>query len=105
MSGAGQFRTELPTMQGASQHVYQVNQEIQGQLSALLSRLEPLTAQWQGEASVSFQQLKQRWHENASKLNVALSGIGDALVANTNNYQQSEDVNRQGFTGISGVLG
>ncbi|MGH3329610.1 MAG: WXG100 family type VII secretion target [Streptomycetales bacterium] len=104
MSG-GQFRTELPTMQAASQHVYEVNEQIQSQLSGLLSRLEPLASQWQGEAAMSFQQLKQRWHENATKLNTALRGIGDGMVANTANYQAAEDENRQGFTGISSALG
>jgi WXG100 family type VII secretion target len=53
----GSFRTELPVMQTAANHVYEVNQSIQGQLSTLLARLEPLTSTWQGAASVSFQVL------------------------------------------------
>ncbi|MGH2787374.1 MAG: WXG100 family type VII secretion target [Actinomycetota bacterium] len=102
---SGSFRTQLPTMQAASQHVYQVNEEIQGQLASLLSRLEPLASTWQGEAAMSFSQLKLRWNDNATKLNQALRGIGDAIVANTRNYQSSDDQNREGFTGISSVLG
>jgi WXG100 family type VII secretion target len=105
MAGTGQFRTELPTMQAGSQHVFQVNANIQGQLSGFIARLEPVAAQWQGEAATSFQQLKNQWHQSATRLNTALQGIGDALVANTSNYAQSEDQNRQGFTGISSVLG
>lgn len=102
--GAGSFRTELPTMQTASSHVYQVNEAIQSQLTQLLTRLEPLTSTWQGSAATSFQVLKQRWHDDASRLNQALRGIGDGLVQTHRNYQSTEDQNQQGFTGMTGQL-
>ncbi len=46
---------------------------------------------WQGTAATSFQVLKQRWHDDATKLSTALRGIGDGLVQNQRNYQQSEE--------------
>ncbi len=101
----GSFRTELPTMQVASRHVYEVNAQIQSTLANLLARLDPLTATWQGSAATSFQVLKQRWHDDATKLNSALRGIGDGLVQNQRNYQQSEESNQQGFTSITSKLG
>jgi len=102
---AGNFRTELPTMAVASGHVFEVNEQLQGQLSALMSRLEPLMGTWQGDAASSFHVLKEQWNANARELNAALRAIGDALVVNTNNYRVTEDANRQSFTGISSVLG
>lgn len=102
---AGNFRTELPTMAVASGHVFEVNEQLQGQLSALMARLEPLMGTWQGEAVSSFHVLKEQWNANARELNLALRGIGDALVVNTTNYRTTEDANRQSFTGISAVLG
>jgi WXG100 family type VII secretion target len=105
MAAAGSFRTELPTMQTASNHVFEVNQQIQGQLSSLLARLEPLMSTWQGSASTSFHLLKQRWHEDASKLNAALHGIGESLVQNQRNYATTEETNQQGFSGIASALG
>ncbi|MDQ6772220.1 MAG: WXG100 family type VII secretion target [Candidatus Dormibacteraeota bacterium] len=99
------FRTELPTMQAASRHVYEVNAQIQSQLSNLLARLDPLMGTWQGSAATSFQVLKQRWHEDATKLNLALRGIGDGLVQSHGNYQRSEETNQQGFSSISSRLG
>ena len=102
---AGSFRTELPTMQVASGHVFEVNDQIQAQLAALLSRLEPLLGSWQGDAATSFHVLKERWNANAQQLNTALRGIGDALVVNTTNYRTTEEANASSFTGISSVLG
>ncbi|MDB5068828.1 MAG: hypothetical protein JWM18_5262 [Chloroflexi bacterium] len=101
----GSFRTELPVMQTAANHVYEVNQSIQGQLSTLLARLEPLTSTWQGAASVSFQVLKQRWHDDAASLNAVLRQIGDDLVQTHRNYATTEASNQQGFTGMTGQLG
>ena len=102
---ASLFRTELPTMGVASGHVFEVNEQIQTQLTALMNRLEPLLGSWQGDAATSFQTLKEQWNTNAKELNLALRGIGEALVVNTNNYAQTETDNQQSFTGISAVLG
>ncbi len=106
MSGAGSnFRTELATMQAASQHVYDVNAQIQSQLSTLLARLDPLTGTWQGSAATSFQALKDRWHQDATQLNAALRAIGDGLVKVQGNYQATEDTSQQSFTSITRKLG
>lgn len=101
----GSFRTELPTMQAAAAHVQEVNQAIQGQLSTLLARLEPLTGSWQGAAAASFQVLKQRWHDDAVALNAVLRQIGDDLLQTHRNYSGAEADNQQGFTGMAGRLG
>jgi WXG100 family type VII secretion target len=82
-----------------------VNAQIQSTLSNLLARLDPLTSTWQGSAATSFQVLKQRWHEDASKLNQALRGIGDGLTQNRSNYATTEETNQQGFSSISSRLG
>jgi WXG100 family type VII secretion target len=106
MSGAGSnFRAELSTMQAASQHVYDVNAQIQSQLSNLLARLDPLTSTWQGSAATSFQVLKDRWHQDATQLNAALRAIGDGLVKAHTNYQAAEETTQQSFTSITRKLG
>lgn len=106
MSGSGSnFRTELATMYAASQHVYDVNAQIQSQLSNLLTRLDPLMGTWQGSAATSFQVLKERWHQDASQLNAALRAIGDGLVKVHSNYQATEKTSQQSFTSITRKLG
>jgi len=106
MSGGGSnFRTELATMQAASQHVYDVNAQIQSQLSNLLARLDPLMGTWQGSAATSFHALKDRWHQDATQLNTTLRAIGDGLVKVQGNYQATEDASQQSFTSITRKLG
>jgi WXG100 family type VII secretion target len=106
MSGAGSnFRTDLSTMQTAAQHVYDVNAQIQSQLTSLQSRLDPLMGTWQGSAATSFQVLKERWHQDATQLNAALRAIGEGLVKVHGNYQATEQSNQQGFTSITRKLG
>ena len=103
--GSGAFGTELPTIAAASAHVFEVNERIQGALSSLLSRLEPLMTTWQGGAASSFHALKARWYDDAERLNAALHGIGEALVATHASYAQTDEANQQSFTGIAGSLG
>lgn len=106
MSGAGSnFQAELSTMRAASQHVYDVNAQIQSQLSNLLARLDPLTGTWHGSASTSFQVLKDRWHQDATQLNATLRAIADGLVKVHANYQATEEANQQSFTSITSKLG
>src|SRR6267378_3543025 len=106
MSGAGSnFRAELSTMHVAAQHVYDVNAQIQSQLSNLLSRLDPLMATWQGSAATSFQVLKERWHQDATQLNASLRAIGDGLVKAHGNYEATEETTQQSFSSITRKLG
>ncbi|MCA1691540.1 MAG: WXG100 family type VII secretion target [Actinobacteria bacterium] len=98
---SGSFQTEVPTMDVASNHVFEVNDQIQAQLRSLLERLDPLMSSWQGAAANSFHVLKERWHENATKLNDSLRGIGDGLVQSRDTYAATEDTNVQSFTGMS----
>jgi WXG100 family type VII secretion target len=106
MSGAGSnFRADLSTMRTASQHVYDVNAQIQSQLSNLMARLDPLTGTWHGSAATSFQVLRDRWHQDATQLNAALRAIADGLVKAHSNYQATEDSNQQSFTSITSKLG
>src|SRR5216683_7026055 len=106
MSGTGSnFQAELSTMRTASQHVYDVNAQIQAQLSNLMGRLDPLMSTWQGSAATSFQVLRDRWHQDATALNASLRAIGDGLVKVHSNYHAAEDTNQQAFTSITRKLG
>jgi len=104
MSNGAAFNTERSTMAVASGHVYEVNDHVQATLRDLLNRLDPLMSTWQGSAAGSFHVLKERWNDNAVKLNGALRSIGDGLVQAETNYAASEDSNNAGFTGITGNL-
>ena len=73
------YETNVASMQQAAQHIDQTHQQIQGQLSRLLSKLELLQGAWQSDAATSFQDLQQRWRDDATKLNEALQGMGEAL--------------------------
>lgn len=106
MPGAGgSFQTELPTMQTASAHVTEVNQAVQAQLSSFIARLEPLASTWQGGAAAQFQVTKQRWHDDASRLNQALARIAELLAQSQQTYATTEDANQQSFSGLAGQLG
>ena len=52
---------------------------MQGELTALRGRLEPLAGAWVGRASAQFAQLMVRWDTDARSLNQALGGIGQAI--------------------------
>jgi WXG100 family type VII secretion target len=103
--GGGSFRTELPAMSAAASHVDEVKGLISGQLSQLMSRLEPLESTWQGQAATSFQMLKQRWLEDANKLNEALGGIAEKLRQTEKGYSQSDQSGSSSFSQISNRLG
>jgi WXG100 family type VII secretion target len=99
------FGTTPEEMQRAAQHVTQVNEEVQAQLSALRNQLAPLAGAWRGEASTAFQGLMARWDADARTLNEALRGIGDAIQVSGRNYLQAESDHMQSMSAIRGALG
>ena len=99
------YQADLQTMQGAAQHVQDVNDQIQAQLSSLLTRLEPLKTAWKGTGANSFNTLLERWHEDASQLNSVLATIGERLTQTHSNLTGAEGDVGQSFNTINSRLG
>jgi WXG100 family type VII secretion target len=92
-------------MVAAANHVEEVNNAIASSLSQLMQKLDPLTQTWQGSAASSFQALKARWIEDATKLNQALLGISEKLREAQKGYAASEEASAQSFSQITNRLG
>ena len=91
-------------MQAAAAHVHDVNSNIQAQLNQLMARLDPLAGTWQSTSASSFQALKQKWHDDAVKLNAVLREIGEGLTTTHQNYLTSDTTNADGFNRQAGTL-
>lgn len=102
---AAGFGTTPEEMQRASQHVGQVNEQVQSQLATLRSQLGPLAGAWRGEASTAFQGLMARWDTDARTLNQALLGIGEAIRSSGGAYLAADQEHAQGMSTIRGALG
>ena len=102
---AGQFGAQFEQMQAAANHVAEVNQSVQGQLSRLRSQLAPLTGAWKGQAATAFQILMDRWDADARNLNDALNGIGEQIRGSGTTYAQADEAENQTYSRISQALG
>jgi WXG100 family type VII secretion target len=98
------FKTETVQMLTAANHVREVNQNIDSSLKALLTKLESLYQTWAGQGASSFHVLKERWIEDANKLNQSLEGIATALDQTRVQYEQSEEQSKTDFTKVTGNL-
>lgn len=99
------FGTTTEEMARAAQHVVSVNDAVQGELTALRGRLEPLAGAWVGRASTQFAQMMARWDADARLLNQALRAIGEAIDGSRVIYQRQEDAQTTAMTSISNALG
>jgi len=102
---AGQFGAQFEQMQEAANHVAEVNQSVQGQLSGLRSQLAPLAGAWTGQAASAFQMLMERWDNDARSLNEALNSIGEQIRGSGTTYAQADESENQSYTRISQALG
>ena len=103
MAGAG-FGTDLEQMRMAGQHVFEVNDEVQSELSQLGAALDSLLARWRGDAAMSFGNVRMRWDNEARSLNDALRGIGDTLMAGHADYTARQQSQSEVFGRIGGTL-
>lgn len=99
-----QFGTQVEQMQAAANHVADVNQRVQGQLTGLSNQLAPLAGAWQGQAAVAFQMLMERWNTSARDLNEALNNIGEQIRGSGVTYAQTDETENQTFSRISAAL-
>ncbi|HEU0087322.1 MAG TPA: WXG100 family type VII secretion target [Pseudonocardiaceae bacterium] len=101
---AQQFGTQVEQMQAAAGHVTEVNQSVQGQLSALSNQLAPLAGAWQGQAATAFQLLMDRWSTDARNLNEALNNISEQIRGSGATYAQADEAENQTFSRINAAL-
>ncbi|HEU5355051.1 MAG TPA: WXG100 family type VII secretion target [Actinocrinis sp.] len=102
---AGAYTTDAATMQKAAQQVQQVSEEIQQELNSLMNNLSPVAASWKGNAASAFQQLMERWQQDATKLQQALAGIAEMLDSTNKTYSQAEENNSSQIGAILKGLG
>ena len=104
MAGSS-YGTSFDEMSKAAQSVQQTVQQIQSETRSLISSLEPISSSWQGSAASAFQQLIQRFNDDATKLTQALDAIGQALSSNTKNYSAVEEQNQSSISKLLSGLG
>ena len=102
---AGQFGAQFEQMTSAANHVAQVNQSVQSQLSGLRNQLAPLAGAWKGQAASAFAVLMERWDNDARNLNQALNSIGEQIRGSGTTYAQADEAENQSYTRISQALG
>ncbi len=102
---AAQYGAQISTMHQASLHVRDVNQQIQSQLSSLMGQLDGLPGAWKGAAAMSFVTLQNRWNQDATRLNNALSDIADAIAISKTGYHFADQEQSDHFSTITNALG
>jgi WXG100 family type VII secretion target len=105
MEMADGFGTSVEEMKKAGQHVFSVNEAVQGELAALQGRLAPLSDVWRGEAATAFTALMTRWDANARSLGEALRAIGEAIQGSGASYQAMEAQHTGDMSAIRAALG
>ncbi|EME21314.1 WXG100 family type VII secretion target [Rhodococcus triatomae] len=101
---SGQMKTTTETMEAAATHVSDVNGDIQGLLSSLQGRLSAVNGAWEGSAKVAFDNLMQRWDQNAKTLNEALMGISENIRANGVAFASTQDDHVAAINSAAGSL-
>ncbi|WP_037607530.1 WXG100 family type VII secretion target [Streptacidiphilus rugosus] len=102
---SGQFRTTADEMRAFSARIAEVNSQIQQELNSLNNVVSSVTSGWKGQAATAYQQLQQKWNEDAAKLNKVLSEIKDAIDNTSQQYTATEQEQHSGLSKITSALG
>ncbi|WP_371481471.1 WXG100 family type VII secretion target [Kitasatospora sp. NBC_00315] len=87
---AGQFRTTAEEMDSFAKHMGEVSEQVQGELKKLDSLVSSIASGWQGQAATAYQNLQNRFNEDARGLNEALRAIQHAIEATTKAYSEQD---------------
>lgn len=99
---SGSFKTTAEEMNAFANRIGEVNQQIQGEIGRLNGLVEQIASGWQGAAATAYQQMQQRFNEDANALNKVLDEIKQAIEATTKLYAQTEEEQRSSVGHIGG---
>ncbi|GAB3442773.1 WXG100 family type VII secretion target [Phycicoccus ginsengisoli] len=87
---SAQFQVDTERIQAASGDIARISGEIDGQVTAMMSRLTALQDAWTGTASARFQSLVGEWQATQKQVRASLDSIGGVLAAAGAQYAETE---------------
>jgi WXG100 family type VII secretion target len=99
-----QFSTDEEAMAAAAVKVDDAASTIQTLIGKLRGDVDTMMSGWRGDASGSFVQVHQAFEGQAAKINDALRGMHEALVATGRTYGSQESDQAQSFQGMVGTI-
>lgn len=88
----------------AHQQVVDAKEQVEGELKQLWNAISQLQSLWTGSAATAFLTLMNKFDEQAKKLNTALEGIAEQLLAAGSTYEESEVSQQDAFGGLAAQL-
>jgi WXG100 family type VII secretion target len=85
-----QTQAEAAVMQQTAKKFEEVDQSLQSMLNSLMSELEGLQQAWRGAGGRSFEQVKQQWANDQTKLGRALRETAGAIRTSGQQYDASD---------------
>ena len=85
-----QFQVDTGQIQAASGDIARISSEIDGQVTAMMARLNGLQGAWTGSASARFQALVSEWQGTQRQVRASLDSIGGVLSAAGVQYAETE---------------
>ena len=84
------FQVDTARIQSASADIARIATEIDGQVGAMMGRLQSLQDAWTGTASARFQAVAQEWQGTQKQVRASLYSIGTVLAAAGAQYAETE---------------
>ena len=95
------FQAGSQELMQAARRMDETNQALQSNLKQVENAAESVEGAWKGTAAAAFQQLIQRYAEDARKLQNSLEDIKGNIEGTARTTQQTED---EASSGIQGIL-
>jgi WXG100 family type VII secretion target len=89
-SGVSQTQAEAAVMEQTATKFEQVDDSLQSMLNSLLSELEGLQQSWRGAGGRSFEQVKQQWSQDQTKLHRSLRETAGAIRTSGQQYDATD---------------
>ena len=92
------FSVDTARIAAASGDIQRISAQIEGDVRAMMDRLNGLQDCWRGAAAGNFADITQRWSATQEQVRTTLQEISVALKTAGDDYDLVEQANRQRFT-------
>jgi early secretory antigenic target protein ESAT-6 len=98
-AGTGRLAVSFGGLDGISGEIAAGVSKLEGRLNRLEQDLNPLKADWTGEAAAAYQQAKAKWDAAIADLKATLAQTGHAVTDSSADYKSTETKNASAFGG------